>query len=220
MFVLRGIVYLLVLAGIAQCISLEAFEFGVNAQYSEDSLTEFLQMIFAIGSALLFALSARYSRELRQACILLSALMLAMFVRESDSFLDQFVFDGAWQVLVFGVLLGTVILLRRQLKESYRSLKVFSQTSSFGFVTAGLVIIIGFSRLFGRSSFWQSVMGDGYVRNVKNIVEEGTELLGYTIVVIAAAELLCFVFSVARKRQHNIQASQKLRSYSKVELAH
>lgn len=218
MFIFRGVLYLLLLVGVAHCISLEAFELGVLAEYGEGSLTEKMQDLFAFSSALTFAFCAFYSKELRQACILLSALMLMMFIRESDSFLDHNVFDGAWQLGVFAVLVTTIFLLRNQVKASYHSLKVFSQTASFGFITAGLVIILGFSRMFGRSSFWQSVMGDAYVRSVKNIVEEGTELLGYSVVMIAATELLFFV--LAAVKEHEKRNATNLRPYSKIHLTH
>lgn len=217
MFILRGLVYLLVLAGIAQCIALEAFQFGTAAEYSESSLTEHLQDLFTFASALTFIVCAYLSKPLRQACILLSALMFMMFVRESDSLLDAKVFDGAWQLIVGGVIIATVFALRNQVKESYQSLKEFSKTSSFGFVVAGLVTALAFSRIFGRTSFWQSVMGDAYVRTVKNIVEEGTELLGYSIIMIAATELLFFVLAAVKQRSASTAPAKA--NYAKVELA-
>lgn len=217
MFILRGLIYLLALAGIAQCIALEAFQFGAAAKYGESSLTEHLQDLFTFSSALTFMVCAYLSKPLRQACILFGALMFMMFVRESDSLLDEKVFDGAWQLIVAAVIIATVFSLRNQIKESYESLKRFSQTSSFGFVITGLVIVLAFSRMFGRTSFWQSVMGDAYMRSVKNIVEEGTELLGYSIVMIAATELLVFVLAVAKERKTSAAASSA--SYAKVKLA-
>ncbi|MDX1556111.1 MAG: hypothetical protein R3212_08800, partial [Xanthomonadales bacterium] len=60
------------------------------------------------------------------------------------------------------------------------------------------LVLLVFSRLFGRASFWQSVMGEDYLRVVKNIAEEGTELLGYGLIAIAAVELLVVVVSAGR----------------------
>jgi len=40
--------------------------------------------------------------------------------------------------------------------------------------------------LFGMNSLWQMLMLDGYNRVVKNMVEEGCELLGYAFCLIAA----------------------------------
>ena len=215
MFIIRGFIYLLALAGIAQCIALEALELGPNAQYGETSLTETLQDVFTFCSALVFFSCAYFSKPLRQACILLGALMLMMFIRESDAALDQYLFDGAWQVLVSVVLLCTGFILRKEVKESYFSLRCFSQTSSFGFVTTGLVIILAFSRMMGRSEIWQSLLGEAYLRAVKNIVEEGTELLGYSIVMIAAVELYVFVRAVQKQ-----DVTERSKSFGKLNSAH
>jgi len=43
-----------------------------------------------------------------------------------------------------------------------------------------------FSRLYGMGSFWQHVMGEHYVRDVKNISEEGIELLCYSLIALSA----------------------------------
>ena len=59
-------------------------------------------------------------------------------------------------------------------------------------------MVLAFSRLFGRGSFWEAVMGDSYMRLVKNIAEEGTELMGYALLVIAAVEFLWQVLSQKR----------------------
>ena len=201
MFIIRGLIYLFGLAAIAQCIALEAFEFGTAAEYNEQSLTERPQDLFTFSSSVIFFICAYYSKPLRQACILLGALTLMMFVRESDSYLDQNVFDGAWQAIVSVILLAVIVVLRKQVKESYQSLRRFSETSSFGFVACGMVIILAFSRMMGRGALWKALMGDGYVRVVKNVVEEGTELLGYSIVMIAAVELLAFVIAAVKKER-------------------
>lgn len=206
MFLIRGLMYLFALAGVAQCISLEALQFGPNAEYSEQSLTEHLQDAFTFSSAMLFFICAYLSKTFRQAGILLGALMLMMCIRESDSLLDQKVFDGAWQLLVLAVLISTAFVLRKEVKASYHSLSQFSQTSSFGFVATGLIIILAFSRMMGRGEIWQSLMGEAYIRAVKNLVEEGVELLGYSIILIAALELLVFIQASKRRvRQDHVQ---------------
>ena len=201
MFIIRAFIYLFGLAAVAQLIALEAFELGANAEYGEQSLTESLQDLFAFASSVLFFICAYFSKPLRQACVLLGALTLMMFVRESDAFLDQNVFDGAWQVIVLIILLSVIVGLRKQVKLSYESLRRFSDTSSYGFVTCGMVIILAFSRLMGRGDLWKNLMGEGYVRVVKNIVEEGTELLGYSIVMITAVELVVFVIAALKKEK-------------------
>jgi hypothetical protein len=110
-------------------------------------------------------------------------------IREFDFYLDNYVFDGAWQVLAFSTLAITMIYLVRN-KEAIEqaSQKVF-QTSAFGLISAGVLITFIFSRLYGRTAFWEAVMEEKYFRSVKNVSEEGIELLGYSIILIGCIEL-------------------------------
>lgn len=190
MFILRGFVYLFAVAGVAQLISLEGYQLLSAAEYSEKTLTEHMQDFMSFFSCMLFLYAARVDKKLNIAATLLGALMAMMFVRESDSLLDQYVFDGAWQTIVCLIFVCVLIFLWGQFFSIYASLKEYSLQSSFGTFLAGFVTILAFSRLMGRASFWQAVMGDSYMRIVKNIVEEGIETLGYTLIFISAVELV------------------------------
>ncbi|MGO3739428.1 MAG: hypothetical protein ACTJGG_08170 [Marinomonas foliarum] len=197
MFILRGFIYLFAVAGVAQLISLEGYQFQTAAEYSERTLTEHMQDFMSFFSCILFLYAARLDKKLNIAATLLGALSAMMFVRESDSLLDSYVFDGAWQTIVSVIFVCVVIYLWGRFSSIYASLKEYSQQPSFGTFLAGFVTIMAFSRLMGRGSFWQAVMGDSYMRLVKNIVEEGIETLGYTLILISAIELVL----ACRRRQ-------------------
>jgi hypothetical protein len=197
MFILRGFIYLFAVAGVAQLISLEGYQFQTAAEYSEQTLTEHMQDFMSFFSCILFLYAARLDKKLNIAATLLGALSAMMFVRESDSLLDSYVFDGAWQTIVSVIFVCVVIYLWGRFSSIYASLKEYSQQPSFGTFLAGFVTIMAFSRLMGRGSFWQAVMGDSYMRLVKNIVEEGIETLGYTLILISAIELVL----ACRRRQ-------------------
>lgn len=190
MFIFRSFAYLFAVAGVAQLISLEGYEFQSAAQYSEHTLTEHMQDLMSFLSCMLFLYAARLDAKLNIAATLLGALLAMMFVRESDSLLDIYVFDGAWQSIVGLIFVFVLIFLWGRFSSIYASLKEYSQQPSFGTFLAGFVTILAFSRLMGRGSFWQAVMEDSYVRLVKNIVEEGIETLGYTLILISAVELV------------------------------
>ena len=49
-----------------------------------------------------------------------------------------------------------------------------------------MILLLVFSRLYGMGSFWQHVMGEHSVRDVKNISEEGIELLCYSLIALSA----------------------------------
>ncbi|RBO84116.1 hypothetical protein DFP76_103390 [Marinomonas aquiplantarum] len=189
MLFLRGFLYLLLVSVVAQLISLEGYEMLSAAEYSEHSVTEHLQDVMSFLSFVLFLYVSRHSEPMKIATTLLAALMAMMFVRESDSLLDHYVFDGAWQTVVLFILGCVVVFLWGQFKAIYPSMKEYAKHASFGTFLAGFVTILGFSRLMGRGSFWEAVMGDAYMRVVKNIVEEGIETLGYTLIFISAMEL-------------------------------
>lgn len=191
---IKFIFYVLFTFGLAHVIAIEGFTLGTDSQYSEYSLTENLQTSFILVSALLFLGTAYLNKQLKPVGLTLFALMAMIFVRESDIYLDQYVFDGAWQTLVSIILVFISIYLWRARKSINNSVAKYSQLMSSGFLICGLVVTLVFSRLMGRGVFWQSVMGEQYTyfRSVKNIVEESTELLGYSLILFAAVELLLY----------------------------
>lgn len=204
----KFIFYVFFTFSLAHVISLEGFNRGIESEYSEYSLTELLQSLFVLVSAFLFLYAFYLKQNLKPISLSLFALMLMMFVRESDIYLDEFVFDGAWQTIVsFIILFMGTYLWKRRASISQAAIH-FSQLSSNGLLICGLVVTLVFSRLMGRGSFWQSVLGDDYVylRRVKNIVEEGTELLGYSLILFAAMELTLYCLA-QRKDQRKAPLS-------------
>lgn len=193
----RIFVYMLVMGAMAHLVMLEGYREQTSSEYSEQSLTEWLESISALLASGCFLLAAKVSRSLRPACVMLSALTAMMFIREADFILDE-VFDGAWQVLVTAVLVATGFYLWRQPLSIRHSILGYAREPSSGVMLAGILVTIVYSRLFGRGSFWEAMMGDGYQRAVKNAVEEGTELAGYALMFIAAVELL--LVCISRRR--------------------
>lgn len=199
MLVGRAFLYVLFIVGVAQLITLEGYSQLSESTYNEVSLTEKLQDLFGFLSCVFFLVAARMNVELRPIAVMLAALTGMMFIRESDSFLDHNVFDGAWQVLVSAVIVVTAVFLKKQSQPIKSAIMAYARLPSAGVLLSGILVTFVFSRLFGRRSFWEAVMGDNYIRVVKNVVEEGTELMGYALILIAALELVWHVF-VQRKR--------------------
>lgn len=204
MFLLRSFIYLLCLAGVAFLIQLEGFDLQQNALYSEETLTEHMQDILTLLSCILFFYASRINSQLKIACVLLASLTAMMFVREFDTYLDMYVFDGAWQTIVYTLLALVILYLVTQKGHIYSSLKAYAHTPSYGICLSGLVTLLAFSRMMGKGEFWQAVMAEHYVRVVKNIIEEGIETLGYTLIFIAAIELVLFCQKHAKHAQDSI----------------
>ncbi|WP_420599423.1 hypothetical protein [Neptuniibacter sp.] len=201
MLMVRSLLYLLFIVGVAQIFSMEGYSQLTKSDYSEHSATEKMHDIFAFISCVVFFIAARFSQSLRPAAVIVGTLAGLMLIREFDAFLDENLFDGAWQVLVYSSIAASAFYLFKQAYPVKESLVEYSHTSSAGIFLSGLLVVLVFSRLFGRSSFWEAVMGDGYIRVVKNIAEEGTELMGYALLVIAAVEFLWQVVGQRRSER-------------------
>jgi len=168
--------------------------------FTEFGPTELWQFGLLFATSGLLAAAVKYSQQDRPLNLLVLALVLCMAVREADAFFDVFVFDGAWQVVVTTILASAIFALRRDFAVIGRQLKDISDTSAFGFAVAAFVSLVLFSRLFGRKEFWMSLMGDDYVRIVKNAAEEGTETLGYTLLLIGVIDHLWRYRRIAKAR--------------------
>ncbi|MGN2613391.1 hypothetical protein ACTFQ6_16755 [Aliivibrio fischeri] len=53
-------------------------------------------------------------------------------------------------------------------------------------MSCALVVVLVFSRLVGMNHLWQILLQGDYIRTVKNLAEEGTELLGYSLLAYSA----------------------------------
>ena len=195
MLMVRSLLYLLFVVGVVQVFSMEGYSQLTQSDYSEHSATEKMHDAFAFLSSMIFVIAASLSKSLRPAAVMVATLVGMMLIRELDALLDENLFDGGWQTLVCILMAGTTVYLIKQPYPVKPSLIEFSHLASAGIFLSGFLVIMAFSRLIGRGSFWEAVMGDGYMRVVKNIAEEGTELMGYTLLLISAVEFLWYVIS-------------------------
>jgi len=109
-------------------------------------------------------------------------------VREFDSVLDHYVYDGAWQTIVLIILVILGVLIFKSRKKLASALPSYMNSFSFGLLIAGMLIAFIYNRLFGEPFMWKAVMEDGYIRSVKNAVEESVELLGYSLILFSSIE--------------------------------
>ncbi len=56
----------------------------------------------------------------------------------------------------------------------------------YGILLSGLLAVLVFSRLFGMQVLWHAILEHGYMRVVKNAVEEGSESFGYMLCLAAS----------------------------------
>lgn len=189
--VARIVIYAVAVAGLTQLIVVQAVPDHGDTLYAEDSLIEWLHMaVIALTVVVLNRIAASDPTK-RPLAILMAGLLLAAAVRELDWAMDDYVFDGAWQLVVVCILVVTAVLTVGKYRKLAGAVRDFASKPSFGIMLSGFLIVFVFSRLFGQTSFWRTIMGDAYLFSVKNAAEEGTELLGYFFLLIGAVEWLC-----------------------------
>ncbi|WP_037034021.1 hypothetical protein [Rahnella sp. WP5] len=146
----------------------------------EISATEFLQELSLLAISALFFLQARKHPALRGGMILIGGFFFCMLIRELDALFDL-IHYGSW--VYFASLFAVYCIAWACItpKTSLRGLSAFLVHPACHYMVCGLVLILVFSRVFGMNMIWKVVMQGEYVRTVKNIVEEGTELMGYLL---------------------------------------
>lgn len=168
----------------------------LNGNVGEISVTEMLQQLLLIVSSVSFVYLARKRNEVKNAAVLISAFFAVLFIREMDFWFDK-IAHGAW-VFPAALVAGSAIFYAvKNGKRTIDQLALILASPHMDLLVTGVMLLLVFSRLFGMGSFWHNVMGDDYVRAVKNIAEEGTELLAYCLIAFASLKT---VLGITRKK--------------------
>ncbi|XKH59599.1 hypothetical protein LG290_13095 [Halomonas sediminis] len=186
---LRTVLYVLLVGAIAQGAYLEALYFP-GIRFSEWGFTEFTQTLFLVSSCALLLYIRQGLKVWPNVTLLMLAFLAASLVREQDAFLDTYVADNTWKVLVAFIILPSLYWVGRNRHRFLDEFTYFGNSLSFGLFMSGLLVTYVFSRLYGRQDFWRAVLEDDYVRDFKNVAEEVVELMGYALILIAVIELL------------------------------
>ncbi|MBK0004630.1 hypothetical protein IBT49_25215 [Erwinia sp. S63] len=146
----------------------------------ENSFTELLQeVILAITTGLFFWSSVRRPDQ-RGGLILIGGFYLCMLIRELDDIFDT-IRHGSWLWFALATTAICVFLSFRTLRSMITGLTAFFQHRTWLMTATGLIIVLVFSRLIGMHQLWEHLMLDGYNRVVKNMAEEASELMGYSV---------------------------------------
>ena len=155
---------------------------------SEYSPIEFIQLGILVICGLLYAWVAKYCISQRPIAFLFGGMALAVIISESDYFLDRFVADNFWQLLM-GIVAALVIVYTYRHRRRFRIAWLRMWPSpGLTLLFAGAVINFAFVRLVGHEPLWMAILGDDYQRIVTLAVEEFIELLGYYLWLIGTIE--------------------------------
>ena len=144
--------------------------------------------------AIAFFWVGRKSPDKNAFTTLMVGMALMGLIREYNNFFQEYFFVGAWTILLLLTGIVTAYLVYRKRHKLISGITDFIQRPSFGLVVAGFLIIVVFSRLFGLPRFWEPIMGDNFMRPVMRVAEEGTELLGYILLMLGALEYVVSVW--------------------------
>lgn len=186
LIVVRIILYASLIYGVAEGIYFDALHPMEDGYFGEITFTEIGQEIILF---LLFGfflwLNYRW-KESQPVSILVSLFFLMSFIREFNFLVDKWIFPV---LVVFAIFVWLFIRDFKKIKDA--TIQFFSVPAS-GWFLPGLLITYIFSRLFGRSKFWQLLYHDESYRLAKAATEEGLELLGNAIMLIGAIEFLIY----------------------------
>lgn len=181
-----GILLRLVLTGLAfAMIWLDVAVF--HTEILEVSFTEVLQEVLLFACALLFWL-APGEQHYRGFRVLVGGFFACLLMRELDGLFDP-VSHSAW-CLPFSLIAVVCLIVAFSSKhrgDTFIALAAFSRTPAFGSMATGLGVLV-FSRIFGMGSLWHLILDEGYARLAKTTVEEGIELLTYSMWFAASLE--------------------------------
>lgn len=181
---------------------------------SEFSPVELVQPLIIGVCGALMAWVANYCPSQRPIAIPFGGMALAFLIRELDYFLDRYLVDNLWQVLI-GIAAAFVIVYtyraRKRLKVAWG--RVWP-SPGLALLFAGAVILFAFVRLVGHEPLWMSILGDDYRRIVKLAVEEFIELIGYLLWLIGTIEYTYQARAIAyREPQHAAQRRREKRRH-------
>lgn len=161
---------------------------GLN-RFDETSWVEMTQLVLLLASTVICLRIWRGRSEIRHAALLLATFTGVSFIRECDAFLDEYVFDGCWQVLVFSTLAIVFFHIWKNRLSFLAGMKLYLPTSACGLFMGGFLTTYVFSRLFGTQYLWRTALQEGYIKIAKTMAEESTELLGYALLLFSVIEM-------------------------------
>ncbi len=176
---------------------------------SEYSPVELIQVGILFICGLLYAWVAANCPSQRPIAFAFGGMALIFFIRELDYFLDLFIADNFWQVLlgiVLSVLIAYVYRHRRRFRVAWLRLW---PSPGMTLLFAGATIIFAFVPLIGHEPLWMSILGNDYHRVVKLAVEEFIELSAYFLWLIGTIEYAYQAKAIALQEPQTVAAKRR-----------
>ena len=155
---------------------------------SEYSPVEIIQVTILLVCGGLYGWVAKHCPSQRPIALPFGGLVAIFVIRELDYFLDRYIADNFWQVIM-AVIAALIIVYTYRHRRRFRIawLRVWP-SPGLTLLFAGAAILFSFVRLIGHEPLWLAILGDGYERIVKLAVEELMEIAGYYFWLIGTIE--------------------------------
>ena len=169
--------------------------------FGENGFVEWWQQIQLAISFIVLISALKNNKRLQPILLLMAGAMLVALIREFNNFFIDYVFRGAWSILVICTAIIFIYLVFKRRKDFLQSCLHFTKQPAYGMVLSGFFTTFIFSRLMGIPAFWQTILGHNYVKIAERIAEEGIETLGYSMITCGIIDYVYFI------RQENKMAA-------------
>ena len=192
--------------------SLKLHEFvgpGAGQGTSEYSPVEIIQLLILGVCAALMGWVAMNCPSQRPLAIGFGGLALVFLIRELDFFLDRYLIENLWPVLIAVAAAFLIVYTHRHRRRLTIALARIWPSPGLALLFAGAAILFAFVHLVGNELLWQSILGDAYEPTVTTAVEEFVELIGYMLWLIGTIEYVYQAKAIAMREPR--PAAQRLR---------
>lgn len=120
--------------------------------------------------------------------ILVLGFFIVVFIRELDWLFDN-IRHGFWKYMAITISLIFISFSIKARDGFMESLNNFVSSKYYYTFIIGFIILMVFSRLMGTKEFFKFILIDKTaIINIKNIIQESLESLGYTVILFATAK--------------------------------
>ena len=161
-----------------------------DGNYQTSNLTELPQEIMLLVASGLLLYAARLPGVGQRLMRASGVFGLICLVREFDNDMAWIAGNDTW--LVPAGLLGAylVYFLYSNFRTVIGDAEALGDTFGFAVWSTGWVLLMVFSRLWGRNDIWRAIMAEDFDRTVSRVNEEGLELMCYAVILYGTIELV------------------------------
>ncbi len=174
--------------------------------FGENGFVEWWQQIQLMISFIVLMSALKKNNTLQPALLLMAGAILIALIREFNNFFIDYVFRGAWSILVFCTAVVFIYLIFKKRKTFLQACLHFTKQPAYGMVLSGFFTTFIFSRLMGIPAFWETILAHNYVKIAERVAEESIETLGYSLLTCG---IIDYAFTI-KKENKTISGELKL----------